>query len=193
MGYIEEESARRRKRQNIQQIVLGVVGAAGVISLALLAPNALQILRVLDKKHRRVKDPRYIIQDATKRLIEKGFLLEDGKGNISVSQKGARAVTLLDFGEKYTPPKKWDGRWRLLIFDIREKKRNIRDRLRAFLQRFGFLRLQDSVWIFPYDCEEMVALVRTELNIQYGVLYIIADTIERDQFIRTHFKLPDRI
>jgi phenylacetic acid degradation operon negative regulatory protein len=43
----------------------------------------------------------------------------------------------------------WDGRWRMVLFDIPERQRRIRWRLWRFFRanRFGFL--QNSVWITP--------------------------------------------
>src|SRR3989344_2704281 len=87
-------------------------------------------------------------------------------------------------------PKKWDGRWRVVIFDVWERRRNIRNKLRSMLEKAGFLRLQDSVWIYPYDCEELVAFLRADLKLGNGVLYIIAEGIENDAKYRIHFDLP---
>ena len=53
----------------------------------------------------------------------------------------------------------------------------------------GFLCIQKSVWISPYDCEELVALVKAELRIGKDALYVIVDSIENDGWIKKHFKL----
>lgn len=47
--------------------------------------------------------------------------------------------------------KKWDGKWRIVIFDIEEKQRKFRDRLRAKLRELGFGMIQESVWLTPFD------------------------------------------
>ncbi len=44
----------------------------------------------------------------------------------------------------------WDGKWRLLVFDIPEKHRCERRLLRFELYTSGFRRLQKSVWLTPY-------------------------------------------
>jgi phenylacetic acid degradation operon negative regulatory protein len=43
----------------------------------------------------------------------------------------------------------WDGRWRLVVFDLPETKSALRTRLRRFLKARGFGYLQDSVWVSP--------------------------------------------
>lgn len=49
--------------------------------------------------------------------------------------------------------KKWDGNFMIVIFDIPEKQRVERDRLRRKLKELGFGMLQKSVWISPYHFE----------------------------------------
>lgn len=45
--------------------------------------------------------------------------------------------------------KKWNKKWVVLIFDIEEKSRKLRNRLRSKLKNIGFGMLQQSVWITP--------------------------------------------
>lgn len=46
--------------------------------------------------------------------------------------------------------KKWDGLWRIIIFDVPETHRRFRDALRKII-KIGFVPLQQSVWLTPYD------------------------------------------
>jgi len=50
--------------------------------------------------------------------------------------------------------KKWDGIWRLVSFDIPEKKAKLRAWLRDKLRELGFGMLQESLWIIPHDLGE---------------------------------------
>ena len=86
--------------------------------------------------------------------------------------------------------RKWDRRWRVVIFDIPERRKNIRDRLRLFMNEYGFVRIQDSVWIYPYDCEDLIALAKANFRVGADVLYMIVERLERDKYLREHFKLP---
>jgi phenylacetic acid degradation operon negative regulatory protein len=70
--------------------------------------------------------------DAIYRLSERGRLMALG-GRDPMAQWGRR----------------WDGRWRLVLFDLPEAKASARVKLRRFLQRNGFGYLQKSVWITP--------------------------------------------
>lgn len=44
-----------------------------------------------------------------------------------------------------------DGKWVMMIFDIPERKRILRDILRENLVLLGYEKLQQSVWVSPYD------------------------------------------
>ena len=50
--------------------------------------------------------------------------------------------------------RKWDGRWRLILFDIPMSRNSDRVRLRRYLYDKAFGYLQNSVWISPDPLEE---------------------------------------
>ena len=50
--------------------------------------------------------------------------------------------------------KKWDGRWRLVFYDIDEKSKRTRDRLQKKLKELGFGMIQKSVYLTPFDVAE---------------------------------------
>jgi len=168
--------------------VLETVAATGVLSVALVAPNAIGAMRKLGL-------PLSIRQEATvtrarRRLVEKK-LLEYKNGKLHLTEKGTGALARLNF-EQYGQSKqkqRWDKRWRLLIFDIPEKKRTIRDKIRHTLISIGFMRLQDSVWIYPYDCEDLITLLKAELRVGKDLLYAIVDELEYDRPVREYFGL----
>lgn len=47
----------------------------------------------------------------------------------------------------------WDGRWRLVLFDVPETAKQRRESLRRTLRRCGFGYLQNSAWISPDPLE----------------------------------------
>lgn len=89
-------------------------------------------------------------------------------------------------------PKKWDRQYRLVMFDVPEKRKRIRDLLRREMREIGFLRVQDSAWLYPYDCEEFISLLKADLRIGKDVLYAVVDSIDNDAWVRKHFNLPPR-
>jgi len=55
----------------------------------------------------------------------------------------------------------WDGRWRLVIFDLPERNNVARVRLRRFLRDHGFGYLQKSVWISPDPLTGLLPYLRS--------------------------------
>jgi DNA-binding transcriptional regulator PaaX len=120
-------------------------------------------------------------------------ILEWSNGKLRLTDRGRRDYEREQAAQQTTARSlKWDGAWRVLIFDIPEHRRKQRLQLRFQLKRIGFIRLQDSVWVYPYDCEDFVVLLKADLKIGKDLLYIIADSLEGDEPLRKHFKLKQR-
>ena len=84
----------------------------------------------------------------------------------------------------------WDKKWRIIIFDIPEKRGRIaRDVLRSKLQKLGFYLIQKSVWVYPYPCEKEVQLLCEMFNINPYVNIITAERIYNDNSVKRYFGL----
>lgn len=84
---------------------------------------------------------------------------------------------------------KWDKKWRIVIFDIPEKRRSARDLFRESLKQLGFKLLQGSIWVNPFgDLNEVHALIK-EQNIERYVVFIAADKISNDLLYKQKFDL----
>ncbi len=187
----EDAEKKRERRADIQRVLLGVVGAAGLLSLVLLAPNAVQVLKLFKRRNPRYRSPRYINGVAGK-LQKKGWLRVErrgGKSFLRLTEKGEWELLKYKLQEKTLQKKKWDGKWRLVIFDIKESKRLLRDRIRTDIVTFGFVRLQDSVWVYPHDCEDLIVLLKAHCKIGKEVLYVISEKIENDGWLKKKFSL----
>ena len=188
MGTIEEKSRKRKKKEDIQKAILASVKVASLLSLAAVAPNSIQYLKLFGLiPGKRQKE---IMLRSKDRLIENN-LLKYKNGFLELTEKGEIKLQLLEMKDwKINKPKKWDGRWRMLIFDIPEKKRPLREKIRSTLLSIGFLRLQDSVWIYPYACEDLVNLLKVDFQVSKDLLYLIVDSIENDKNFKKSFNLP---
>ena len=94
---------------------------------------------------------------------------------------------LLDFKKKN---KQWNAKWFLVFFDVLETQRNKRDYLRRYLIKFGFYQYQKSVYLFPYECEREVKLIKKIVEGAKYMKYIIAEKIEDELRAKEYFKLP---
>ena len=96
----------------------------------------------------------------------------DGVCEIVITKKGISHVKFLDL-ENLTidKPHKWDGKWRIVFFDIPEKKRKARNALREKLRDLGFCEMQKSVFVLPYECQDEINFVVNVFNIKPYVQY----------------------
>lgn len=67
---------------------------------------------------------------------------------------------------------KRDGVWRIVIFDIKEKHRGVRDFLRGKLKQLNFKKWQNSIWVSPYALSKEVEDEFKELSQKYFVRLI---------------------
>jgi DNA-binding transcriptional regulator PaaX len=184
-----------RKKVAFRNLVLRSLVATGIISVALIAPKMIRLLKELDRPAKSRKQLYQRISQAILRLEKDGLVTtsgERGKRRTKITERGKKMLTELEFKEYEIPEQAfWDGKWRVLAFDMSEKRRRTRDQLRRLLQGAGFVRLQDSVWICPYPCDEFIALVRAHLKSGVGEMrYFVAEALESDKALREHFRIP---
>lgn len=192
MGRVELGARHIRRNGYIQSSVLTIVGLTGLIAVAAIAPHMAGLIGALGVD-KRLRNSMYT---TATRMAKKGFVkfeTRNGRKYLRITDAGRleleRATKFTQSVLKSERPKRWDKRWRMLIFDIPERNRAIRNTLRRALLEFGFLRLQGSVWIYPYDCEELVTLLKADLRIGRDMLYVVVEKIENDGWICRHFNL----
>lgn len=190
MGQIEAGARKKRRNRNLQRALLLAIGLAGMMAIgAIPAPQLFNQKRVDARL-------RYKAKSLLTRLKQKGeveFVEQDGKAYARLTEYGEQVFAFMKEKMRLTSmkPKRWDKRYRLIMFDVPEKRKHTRDLLRKEVREAGFLRIQDSSWLYPYDCEEFVALLKANLHIGKDVLYAVVEEIEHDAWIRKHFNLPD--
>ncbi|MFZ2886320.1 MAG: CRISPR-associated endonuclease Cas2 [Minisyncoccia bacterium] len=188
MGKLELANRKRVRKDQLKKIMLETVKTAGLLAVAIAAPN---VIGAMDKlgliRSRRHNE---VIRRSFEKHIRNGLIVRN-ESNYGLTKRGEAALRRLELREfRFRAPKRWDGKWRVLMFDIPEKRKKTRDKIRLLLGEIGFARLQDSVWVYPYDCEDIITLVKTDLFLEKDLLYLIADALEGDHALKKHFKLP---
>ena len=87
------------------------------------------------------------------RSIKTGYIEKiekEGEVFIRLTSRGNNKV-VRDFPLISFQNRKWDKKWRVVIFDIEEASKQARERFRSKLKELGFGMLQESVFISPYD------------------------------------------
>lgn len=183
-------SSTKTKKGEIALLLLKGIGIVGLLIVAVAAPNALQIVKIFQKRQRYTRQS---LDQSLRKLKKRGLVIfvRTKRGwRVELTEKGQQELFLYEMKQKLlNRPRCWDSKWHLLIFDIQEERRGIRDAIRRTLVSFGFYRLQDSVWVFPYECEEVLELLRTKYHVRHEALYIAAHRIAKDESLRAHFGL----
>lgn len=91
---------------------------------------------------------------------------------------------------KIKKPRKWDGKWRLVFFDISNLKRIYREAFRGKLKELGFYQLQKSVWVHAFNCQAEIELLKDFFALSDKELrFIITDNIGSDEDFKKFFRI----
>ncbi len=114
----------------------------------------------------------------------------DGSITFVMTKRGKLQTLTYKFNQmKIDTPKHWDEKWRIVVFDIPEKLRYGRDALREKLISLGFLELQKSVFVFPFECEKEIEFIVEFFSLKPYVRYGILEYIDNALHLKQKFQL----
>ncbi|MDO8522618.1 MAG: CRISPR-associated endonuclease Cas2 [bacterium] len=188
MGKLESELRLEKKHGYVRDGFLLALGMSGVILFPAVALATMQIVGIVNRDKYKFN---YQIKTVASRLANRGLVRFKKKGFIELTETGQREFRRLEQEAilRASVRRRWDKKWRMVIFDIPERYRKTRDKLRVTLQSYGFRQLQASVWIFPYDCEDIITLLKADLGVAGSVLYTIVEKLENDSRLKQEFGL----
>lgn len=115
----------------------------------------------------------------------------DGSIIISLSDKGRLRALNARFRRLYSRKEKWDGKWRMIAFDIPEEHRKGRSALRYRLKHAGFFEFQESLFVYPYDCEKEIKDFVGLFKLEKYVCFVLVDHFDNQEDIKKFFKLDE--
>lgn len=133
-------------------------------------------------------------RDIIARLEKEGFVkvkyLPNGKTEVSITQNGHTRVLRYNLGTmQLMNKKKWDKKWRLILFDVPEKRKVMRDALRKKIKELGLLKIQQSVYVYPHQCEKEMDFLISYFKIRPFVKYFTIERFGGDDEYRKHFEI----
>jgi CRISPR-associated endonuclease Cas2 len=180
----------KRKTKEITYEILKLLAAGVILTIVFIAPG----MAIAFKECRRWgKFDKRRLKENLKRLKKQkmiGFRQTGNETTIQLTDKGRIKFLKYNLDKmRIKKPHKWDKLWRIVIFDVPEKKKLARDTLREKLDDLGFLKIQKSVFIYPYECKKEIDFITNIYEIKSYVEYIVAKKIEDEHKIKTYFKL----
>ncbi len=133
------------------------------------------------------KRSKQTIYTTVNRLKNEGYLEEveaRGKKRYRATLKGKAKI--LSYIKK---DKKWDGKWRIVVFDVPEKQKKMRNYFRKKLIEIGFRKLQESVWICPFNIADMVEELINLCEAEDYVHYLLVEELDNRDVLMKLFKL----
>ena len=149
-------------------------------------------LRLLRKDWQKVNQQNFertIRKLAKEKLVEEKTL-SDGSIKLVLTKAGKEEACRLNFfgsSIKFRNPKRWDGKWRIILFDIPEKERVFRDILREHLYDLRFYKFQLSAFVSPYPFEKQISELVSLYSAEPYVRVITAVKIDNETKIKKHF------
>lgn len=182
----------KKKIKIVARTILEIIGTGVFVSSILVAPG---LTRLIDPRLYQTKSKRRgRINDAITKLGNQKYIeIVNHKGEdfVQVTDRGKQKLLKYQIDElKIKKPQNWDGVWRIVIFDIPEKKKIARDVLRYKLKELGFVMLQKSSWVYPYPCRDEIDFISGYYEIAPHVLYFEASQIPHLRELKRRFNFP---
>ncbi|KKR72438.1 MAG: repressor in the phenylacetic acid catabolic pathway, phenylacetic acid degradation operon negative regulatory protein [Microgenomates group bacterium GW2011_GWC1_41_8] len=114
---------------------------------------------------------------------------KDGIEQIQITENGHRRLFSYAIEELELTTKKWDKKWRLVLYDIPIKRKSTQQTLRELLKRLKFLPLQKSVYLTPYPCEREIEFIREYFDLSDRLTILTVGKIENQTIYKEYFGL----
>lgn len=193
---IEKETFERKYAPAID--VLKLVGAGVFLAASIAVPTLPMAIKPFlndnydeNKAWKKFNLP-YLKR--TLRRLEEQKLVETSTENncqiVKITERGKRRILRAAIDElTITKPKIWDGKWRMISYDIPEHLKGLRQVFREYLRAWRFYPIQESVFLHAYPCFNQVEFLREYLGIGEYVRVFSVSKIENDKLFRDFFDI----
>ena len=181
---------RNYDRGELAKEILKGLALGGFIVMCFAMPNLAQVVDLFKPKNSREK---YRV-DRTLGNLQKQKLVKiyqkGGNDVVEITELGKKKLLEYNLDEmSLNVPKKWDGWWRIVMFDIPESKRRGRDAVSRKIKELGMYPIQKSVFVSPYVCKNEIDFIGEFFGLRNHIIYIKAREIEGVRKLKDHFSL----
>lgn len=174
--------------------ILLLLAGAGFLAAAILLPGLPLALKPFLKEQKKTWGHfnRRRLKAEIKRLQRTGVIeetAEEGEVLFRLTDRGKEKVMKYKLEALSLQPGKWDGKWRLVVYDIPKGKKNQADAFRRLLKKLELLQLQKSVYLTPYPCKNEIEFLKTFYDIEDHVTLLTVSGIEHEASYRSYFGL----
>ncbi|MBP9686253.1 MAG: CRISPR-associated endonuclease Cas2 [Candidatus Doudnabacteria bacterium] len=130
------------------------------------------------------------LERTVRRLQQQGWISTEYVETKAILRltKAGKIEALLRHLQTISTQQKWDGKWRLIMFDIPEGARSVRHHMRQTLKAFGYVCLQASIYAHPYPLSSAAIELLKESGLTRYIRIARAE-FEDDADLRKHFHI----
>jgi hypothetical protein len=184
----KKEEIKEKVKQSAKELFIRLFeGAENVYNFVEQNPYHAVSIQEYARRKNLGSDVRNHVYYLEKQGLIKTFMKNKEK-YAELTDKGFKQINwkLLDQLKKRRP-EKWDGKFRMVMFDIPEEKRNTRDVVRRKLETIGFKRIQESVFLYPFECKQEIDSLCFFTGIDQYLVYMIVDISLGEENVIEHF------
>ena len=175
-----------------QRKILLLLEAGVALSLSGSPRTCFRIIRECGRELRRIEAR--ALREAIRKLYENKLVdardNPDGSTTITLTQEGKyKALTYKLDAMEIKRPASWDKKWRVILFDIPEKRRKLRDALRRHFRELGCYELQKSVFVHPFECRDEIDFLIEFYHTRPFVRFLVAEHIDNARHLEQKFRL----
>lgn len=173
--------------------LLILLAIAGTLTVTVVAPNIFSAFGIIKgRRSPRTYFHKKWFQNEIANLKRRKYLEiqknREGEFEINLTQLGEKRIIQKSLSEfQILKSDRWDGTWRVVIFDIPNRHKVAREGFRERLKIMGFYPVQESVFVFPYPCYEEFKFLTYIYSVGDYVRFIETDKIIYDDDLRKHF------
>ena len=176
---------KRRLGRVEKEILESITGGDRLIGFLCSARSTRAMYKIAYERAR----ARYRTRKTVDSLVLKGYVAREGE-LLSITNSGKSILeSAVSRTRKQINEVAWDGKWRIVAYDIPSRYNKLRDEVRHILKRAGFQKLHHSIWIFPHDCRELSDLIQSDRRLKSCVIYGVLESIEGEDRLRALFNV----
>lgn len=177
------------KGELAKEILIGLAGGALLVACVAM-PGLTKVIPLF--RPNGARDRQRIKQSL--RALQKNKLVniytKNGNEVVEITNEGQKRVLEYNLDEmKLKVSKKWDGWWRIVMFDVPESKKVARDAMSRKIRELGLYPIQKSVFVSPYLCKNEIDFIGEFFDVREHIIYIMAKEIEGVRKLKEHFKI----
>ncbi len=179
------------KATKVALCIVAVGVGLGLFFFAAGIGNAVQIFKMFEKgKKYDKKQIREALNTLRKQKLIEYVTQKNGKTMVRITKKGETKLRAFDIELiKIKKQTKWDGKWRLVMYDIPIRFTKGRESLRYHLKELDFYQFQKSAWICPYPCEDEIIFIADFYGVGKYVNVLIVEDVPEDTKIKRYFNI----